>query len=264
MAGEYETLELIRDGAVATLALTRPPMNAWDGQLSVELHRAILEVAADDAIRALLLTGRGRAFSAGADVKAGFPPTPDGDWDVRTRLQELYNPLMLALRTMPKPVVSAVHGAAAGIGASLALAADLVLAAESSYFMFAFINIAFASDGGAAAFTAARVGVGRATELAMLGEPLPAPRALEWGLVNRVVPDARLEEEALALARRLAEGPTRAYATVKEQLNAFSYRELADYLALEADVQQRLTPTHDHKEGVAAFLEKRAATFNGS
>jgi 2-(1,2-epoxy-1,2-dihydrophenyl)acetyl-CoA isomerase len=260
----YETVELTRSDGIATLVLDRPQaMNAWDAQLAEELRDAIAEVAADDDVRVLLLTGRGRAFSAGADVKAGFPATAAGHWDVHTRLIEVHDPIILGLREMPKPAIAVVRGAAAGIGCSLALACDLVLAAESAYFLLAFINIGLAPDGGASAFVSARAGVGRATEMALLGEPVPASRAVEWGLANRAVPDDQLDEEALALARRLAAGPTKAYAAAKREFNAWAYSSLRAQLALEADEQQRLAATHDNAEGVAAFLEKRQAGFLG-
>ena len=260
----YETIELTRSEGIATLVLDRPQaMNAWDAQLAEELRDAIAEVGADDGVRVLLLTGRGRAFSAGADVKAGFPPTAAGHWDVHTRLIEVHDPIILGLREMPKPAIAVVRGAAAGIGCSLALACDIVIAAETAYFLLAFINIGLAPDGGASAFVTARAGVGRATEMAMLGEPVPAPRAVEWGLANRAVPDDQLDEEALALARRLAAGPTKAYAAAKREFNAWAYSKLRAQLALEADEQQRLAATHDNPEGVAAFVEKRQARFLG-
>ena len=261
----YETLELTRDSdGIATLTLDRPQaMNSWNAQLAEELRDAVATVAADDEARVLLLTGRGRAFCAGADVKAGFPPTAAGHWDVHTRLIEVHDPIILGLREMPKPAIAVVRGAAAGIGCSLALACDLVLAAESAYFMLAFIGIGFAPDGGASAFVAARAGVGRATEMAMLGEPVPAPLAVQWGLANRAVPDERLDEEALALARRLAAGPTKAYAARSASSTPGPTRACAHSSRLEADEQQRLAATRDNPEGVAAFVEKRPASFHG-
>jgi 2-(1,2-epoxy-1,2-dihydrophenyl)acetyl-CoA isomerase len=265
MSAVFETLELRRDGAVATIVLNRPQaMNAWDETLASELAAAIATVSGDEAIRAVLLTGAGRSFSAGADVKAGFPPTAEGNWDIHTRLVGVHHPTITGLREMPKPVVAAVRGAAAGIGCSLALACDLVIAAESAYFLLAFVNIGLAPDGGASAFVAARAGLGRAIEMALLGEPVPAERALEWGLANRVVPDEDLDEQAQLLVRRLAEGPTRAYAAAKREFNNWAYAQLAGQLALEADEQQLLAATHDCAEGVAAFAEKRPARFLGS
>jgi 2-(1,2-epoxy-1,2-dihydrophenyl)acetyl-CoA isomerase len=260
----YETLEITRDGAVATVILDRPQaLNAWSEQLAEELRDAVERLAHDEAVRCVTLTGRGRAFSAGADVKAGFPPTAAGHPDIHTRLVEVHHPIITGVREMPKPVIAAVNGPAAGIGCSLALACDLVIAAESAYLMLAFVRIGLAPDGGASAFVHVRAGLGRGLEMALLGEPIPARQALDWGLVNRVVADADLQNSAAALASQLADGPTRAYAATKREFNALAYRELRRQLALEADEQQVLAATYDHAEGLAAFAEKRSAAFTG-
>jgi 2-(1,2-epoxy-1,2-dihydrophenyl)acetyl-CoA isomerase len=260
----YETLEIRRDGAVSTVILDRPQaLNAWSEQLAEELRDAVERLAHDEAVRCVTLTGRGRAFSAGADVKAGFPPTAAGHPDIHTRLVEVHHPIIMGVREMPKPVIAAVNGPAAGIGCSLALACDLVLAAESAYLMLAFVRIGLAPDGGASAFVHVRAGFGRGLEMALLGEPIPARKALDWGLVNRVVADADLQDSAAALASQLADGPTRAYAATKREFNALAYRELRQQLALEADEQQVLAATHDHAEGLAAFADKRSAAFTG-
>jgi len=159
--------------------------------------------------------------------------------------------------------VAAVNGAAAGIGCSFALACDLIVAAESSYFLLAFVNVGLVPDGGSSVLIPERVGFARAAELAMLGERLPARQALEWGLINRVVSDETLQEEAAALADRLAKGPTRSYAGTKRQLNSWLYGRMDDQLALEADIQQESAESGDFLEGVQAFLEKRPARFGG-
>jgi 2-(1,2-epoxy-1,2-dihydrophenyl)acetyl-CoA isomerase len=258
------TVSLHRRGAVATLELDRPQaMNAWDAQLGDDLRRAVEEVAADDAVRAVVVTGAGRAFSAGADLKAGFDPTPEGFPDIGTALRERYHPIITGIREMPKPVVAAVNGAAAGIGCSLALACDLVVAAESAYFLLAFVNIGLVPDGGSSLLIPARVGFARAAEMAMLGERIPAPKALEWGLINRVTADAELRAEADALADRLAAGPTRSYAGSKRQLNAWLYSRMYEQLELEASIQHELAASGDFQEGVLAFVEKRPANFAG-
>jgi 2-(1,2-epoxy-1,2-dihydrophenyl)acetyl-CoA isomerase len=260
----YETLEITRDGAAATLTLNRPEaLNAWDARLAQELCDAVGQLAGDESIRCVTITGRGRAFCAGADVKAGFPETVDGHPDIHTRLVEIHHPIITGVREMPKPVLAAVNGPAAGIGCSLALACDLVIAAESAYLMLAFVRIGLAPDGGASAFVPARVGFGRALEMALLGEPIPARKALEWGLVNSVVADDELMSSAAELGERLAAGPTRAYAAAKRQFNAWAYERLRQQLALEADEQQMLAATRDHAEGVGAFREKRPAEFTG-
>ena len=163
-------------------------------------------------MRAVVITGAGRAFSSGADLKdfSGGETTPDGRPDVYKTLTERYHPIMQAIREMPKPVVAAVNGAAVGIGCSLALCCDLIVAAESAYFLLAFVNIGLVPDGGSSLFVPTRIGMARATELAMLGERMAAAKALEWGLINRVVPDERFAEETAALAARLASRARRA------------------------------------------------------
>ena len=170
---------------------------------------------------------------------------------------------MVAIRQMPKPVIAAVNGPAVGIGCSLALCSDLILAAESAYFLLAFVNIGLVPDGGSSLFLPTRVGMARATELSMLGERLPAERALEWGLINRVVPDAQLAEEAAALAARLAAGPTRSYAGAKRQLNNWLYARMDEQLELEAQIQREMATSEDFVEGALAFIQKRPARFSG-
>ena len=260
----YETIELVRRDGVAQLTLNRPrELNAWNALEADELRAAITSLHTDDEVRVVLITGAGRAFSAGADVREGFPTTADGYWDIHTRLVGVHHPIITGVRDLPKPVVAALNGPAAGIGCSLALACDLVIMAESAYLMLAFVRIGLALDGGASAFVPGRVGHARAMEMALLGEAVSAPQALDWGLVNRVVPDAEVMPAAIDLCSRLAAGPTKAYAAIKRQVNNWTYGQLADQLRFEADEQQALAATEDHREGVAAFLEKRAAGFSG-
>jgi 2-(1,2-epoxy-1,2-dihydrophenyl)acetyl-CoA isomerase len=257
-------VQVQRRGAVATILLDRPEsMNAVNAELGDDLLQALTEASDDDAVRAVVLTGNGRAFSSGADLRSGFEPTESGHPDVEKALTERFHPIILALRQMPKPAVAAVNGAAAGIGCSFALACDLVVAAESSYFLLAFVNIGLVADGGSSVLIPERVGFARAAELAMLGERLPARQALEWGLINRVVSDETLMSEAAALAERLASGPTRSYAGTKRQLNAWQFARISDQLALEASIQQELAASRDFTEGVAAFADKRAPRFEG-
>jgi 2-(1,2-epoxy-1,2-dihydrophenyl)acetyl-CoA isomerase len=161
-------------------------------------------------------------------------------------------------------VLASVNGPAVGIGCSLALCCDLIVAAESAYFLLAFVNIGLVPDGGSSLLVPSRVGLARATELSMLGERLPAARALEWGLINRVVPDAELPEETAALAARLAAGPTRSYAGTKRQLNNWLFGRMAEQLELEAKIQQEMASSDDFLEGAMAFVQKRAARFSGS
>ena len=263
---EPETITVHRDGAAVTIVLDRPDrLNAWNRRLGADLLAALREAAGDPAVRAVRLTGAGRAFSSGADLReiGEDERTADGQPDVRRMLEERYHPIIALVREMEKPVLAAVNGPAAGIGASLALASDLVLAAESAYFLLAFINIGLVPDGGSSLLVPARVGFTRAAEMALLGERITAPQALEWGLVNRVVPDAEFAAESDALLARLAAGPTRAYAGAKRQLNAWVYARMQEQLHLEASIQQEMAASGDFSEGVAAFRERRKAVFEG-
>jgi 2-(1,2-epoxy-1,2-dihydrophenyl)acetyl-CoA isomerase len=183
---------------------------------------------------------------------------------VLTRLRTTYNPLMLRLRTVPKPVIAAVNGPAVGIGCSLALACDLIVAAESAYFLLAFVNIGLGLDGGASLTLPARVGHARAFEIAYLGERIPAAQAHDWGLVNRVVPDAELEASVSALAARLAAGPPGSYASIKRTINDRLYDRFDELLDLEAVVQQERASSEDFVEGVLSFMQKRPPEFRGA
>ncbi|MDQ2676039.1 MAG: enoyl-CoA hydratase [Actinomycetota bacterium] len=267
---EFEAVNLDVADGVATIELNRPEaLNAWNLQLGTDLREALEGVAADDSVRAVLLTGAGRAFSSGADLaetRDGVSDSVDdeGNFDLSKRLRERYHPIIHAVRDMPKPVVSAVNGPAAGIGCSLALSADLIVAGHSAYFLLAFVNIGLVPDGGSSAFVPARIGLARAAEMMMLGERVSADRALEWGLVNKVVPDGSLGGEARALAERLAKGPTRSYAGSKALLNRRLYADLDGQLEAEADLQREMGRSQDFLEGVTAFAQKRDPEFKGS
>ena len=261
----YETLIWEQSGGVGRLTLNRPEtLNAWTGQFGSELKQVVEGEAAQDSVRAVLVTGAGRGFSSGADLKAGFDPAEDGMPNIRKDLHDIYHPAIAGIRRLPKPVVAAVNGPAVGIGCSLALACDLIMAAESAYFGLAFVNIGLMPDGGSTALVPPAVGKARAFQMALLGERVNAPQALEWGLVNWVHPDERLMEEANALVERLAAGPTRSYAGSKEALNHFIYRDLDAQLHLEGELQHALGRTKDFMEGVGAFVEKRQPAFSGT
>jgi 2-(1,2-epoxy-1,2-dihydrophenyl)acetyl-CoA isomerase len=263
---QFETVNVSLTGGVATIRLNRPEaLNAWNQQFGEDLLAALHRARRDEGVRAVLIEGAGRAFSSGADLKdfSGGETTSDGRPDVYKTLTERYHPIMHAIREMPKPVVASVNGPAVGIGCSLALCCDLIVAGESAYFLLAFVNIGLVPDGGSSLFLPSRIGMARATELALLGERLPAPQALEWGLINRVFPDERLGEEAAALAARLAAGPTRSYAGTKRQLNNWLYARIEEQLELEAQIQREMASSEDFLEGAMAFVEKRPTRFSG-
>jgi 2-(1,2-epoxy-1,2-dihydrophenyl)acetyl-CoA isomerase len=263
---QLDTVNLTLDEGAATIELNRPEaLNAWNRQFGEDLLAALTRAAEDDAVRAVRITGAGRAFSSGADLKdiSGDDMTPEGRPNVYKVLTERYHPIMHAIRDMEKPVVAAVNGPAVGIGCSLALCCDLVLAAESAYFLLAFVNIGLVADGGSSLFVPARIGLARATEMAMLGERVSAGQALDWGLVNAVHADDSLAEQSAALTERLAAGPTRAYAATKRELNNQLYANMGAQLELEAKLQQEMAGTDDFVEGVGAFLQKRPPRFAG-
>jgi 2-(1,2-epoxy-1,2-dihydrophenyl)acetyl-CoA isomerase len=269
MSGSGITLETVNvhvgDGT-ATVELNRPQkLNAWNLQFGLDLQAAFAHCAESEQVRAVMVTGAGRGFSSGADLTdLSGETTDEGRPNVYKALTEVYHPVMRAIREIPKPVVAAVNGPAVGIGCSLALCSDLIVAAESSYFLLAFVNIGLVPDGGSSLFVPTRVGFARASELSMLGERLYAPQALEWGLINRVVPDEDLRGEAAALVARLADGPTSSYAGTKRQLNNWLYARMDEQLELEASIQQEMAGSDDFVEGATAFLQKRKPNFRGS
>jgi 2-(1,2-epoxy-1,2-dihydrophenyl)acetyl-CoA isomerase len=265
LTSELETVELSVADRVAWITLNRPDaLNALTRQVGRDLIAALEHAEENPEIRAVVLTGAGRAFSAGADLKAGGEFTEDGKPTVRPALDEVYNPLLMKTRTLTKPVIAAVNGACVGIGCSLALASDLIVASESAYFMLVFASIGLTLDGGASALLAARVGHTRAAEIALLAERIPAPQALEWGLINRVVAPDELTDTAGQLAAKLAAGPPGSYAAIKRSFNQVLYPHFREVLEMETDLQQELAGTSDFMEGVLSFLQKRPPEFTGS
>lgn len=265
-AKAYETIDVRNDEGALRVLLNRPgTMNAWTKGFGEELLDALRSAADDDAVRAVTITGAGRAFSSGADLRdlTARGVTEDGQIDVKTTLTTVYHPILTTLRRMPKPVVAAINGPAVGIGCSLALTCDLLIAAESAYMLLAFVNIGLVPDGGALALLSTRVGAGRATQMALLGERVPASDLRKWGLVNAVLPDHEFEEFVLDTLDGLAAGPTQSYAGSKRQINAWMYANLDEQLELEASIQQEMAQSADFREGVAAFLEKRPPKFSG-
>lgn len=261
---DLQTVELKIADRVAWVILNRPEaLNAWTKQLGEEMLTALEHAAEDPDVRAIVFTGAGRAFSSGADLKASGDFGQNGTPEVLTRLRSVYNPLILRVRTVPKPVIAAVNGPAVGIGCSLALACDLIVAADSAYFLLAFVNIGLGLDGGASMTLPARVGHARAFEIAYLGERIPASQALEWGLVNRTVPDAELEAAVSGLANRLAAGPPGSYASIKSTINDRTYAGFEALLDLEAVRQQERAESTDFMEGVLSFMQKRRPEFTG-
>ena len=254
------------EAGILTLTLNRPQrLNAMSHPL-IEALIGQLGRARDDAeVRAVLLTGTGRGFCAGADLAGSGPGDAgaDGKPDLGTAMDRLFNPMIRAIRTVPKPVIAAVNGVAAGGGANLALACDIVLAARSARFDQAFVRISLIPDLGGTWFLPHTVGDARARALAMLGSSLPAEQAERMGMVWQVIDDAALMDEARKVAGRLAAGPTLSYAAIKQAMNSAGANTLDAQLDLERDLQRDLGRSTDFKEGVAAFRAKRPANFTG-
>jgi 2-(1,2-epoxy-1,2-dihydrophenyl)acetyl-CoA isomerase len=259
-----DTLLVERSGGVATLTLNRPDaLNS----LTVELKEALLaglhEVSADPGVRAVVLTGAGRAFCAGQDLREHQALVESGDPSPMHTVRDHFNPIVLGIARMPKPVVAAVNGMAAGAGASIAFAADFRIAADRARFLLAFAGIGLSLDTGASWTLPRLVGYARATAMALLAEPVGASQALEMGLVNAVVPDDGVLPAAHELATKLAAGPTAAYAAIKESLAYAQDATLEQALEKEAELQAKAGASRDHQAATAAFLRKQQPVFTG-
>ena len=260
----YQTIVFEVSDGIARLTLNRPDrLNSFNTAMHSEVQDALGTLERDASARVLVLTGAGRGFCAGQDLgdrvvaPGGAPP------DLGLSIERGYKPLILTLRRLPLPVIAAVNGVAAGAGANIALACDLVIAARSATFIQAFSKIGLVPDSGGTWLLPRLVGHARAMGLALLAEKLPAEQAAQWGLIWRCIDDAQLKEEAGKLIERLAMGPTRGLAAIKMAMQRGWRNELNAQLDLERDLQRELGRSQDYKEGVAAFGEKRAPKFKG-
>jgi 2-(1,2-epoxy-1,2-dihydrophenyl)acetyl-CoA isomerase len=260
----YESILVQSAGGIARVTLNRPDrLNSFTAAMHEELRDALAKVRADASVRVLLLTGAGRGFCAGQDLSDRAVAPGDVPVDLGASIEANYRPLVLALQSFPMPVVCAVNGVAAGAGANIALACDLVIAAKSASFIQAFSKIGLIPDSGGTYFLPRLIGTARAMGLALLGDKLPAQQAADWGLIWKCVEDADLASTVDALLAQLAQAPTRGLVATRRALHASSHATLDAQLDLERDLQRELGNSADYREGVAAFLAKRAPQFTG-
>jgi 2-(1,2-epoxy-1,2-dihydrophenyl)acetyl-CoA isomerase len=260
----YESIEFKIENGIALLTLKRPDrLNSFTQAMHLEVRHALDKLQADKSVRVLVLTGAGRGFCAGQDLndRAVEPGAPGVD--LGESVEKFYAPLVMTIKNLPLPVICAVNGVAAGAGANLALACDIVLAAKSASFIEAFCKLGLIPDTGGTWHLPRLIGPARAAGLAMLGEKLSAEKAEEWGLIWRCVPDAALMDEAMAMAEHFASAATRGLAFTKKALQASYANTLPEQLKLEGEMMRELGYSHDYREGVAAFIAKRPAHFKG-
>ncbi|HEU4850656.1 MAG TPA: 2-(1,2-epoxy-1,2-dihydrophenyl)acetyl-CoA isomerase PaaG [Telluria sp.] len=262
--GSYENILFEVAGGIATLTLNRPDkLNSFTRAMHLEVRDALEKVEADKSVRVLLLTGAGRGFCAGQDLSDRAVEPGAKGVDLGESVEQYYAPLVMKLRTLPIPVICAVNGVAAGAGANLALACDIVLAAKSASFVEVFCKLGLIPDTGGTWHLPRLVGHARATGLAMLGGKLDAERAEQWGLIWQCIPDAGLMDDARAMAEHFAVAPTKGLAFTKKALRASWDNTLEQQLKLEGEMMRELGYSHDYREGVQAFIEKRPAHFTG-
>ncbi|MDX1497420.1 MAG: enoyl-CoA hydratase-related protein [Salinisphaeraceae bacterium] len=262
----YETLIYEVSDKVALISLNRPQqLNALNSTLLREINEALTQAEEDDNVGAIVLTGEGRGFSSGADITDpnDMPFDEAGKLDLSVALHKRYHPIIERMRGMPKPIIGAANGIAAGAGCSLIINADITLAARSASFLLAFVNIGLVPDAGATWLMPQRIGTQRYLGMAMLGEKLPAETAKEWGLIWEVVDDENLRDEAIKMASKLANGPALSIDRIKRTAYAAAENDLPTQLNMEADLQRECGQSEDFTEGVQAFMQKRPAQFKG-
>jgi len=260
----FESILFQVEEGVARLTLNRPQsLNCFNTAMHQEVREALQQVREDATIRCLLLSGSGRGFCAGQDLSDRAVSADQGPPDLGDSVEKYYNPLIRGIMTLPKPVICAVNGVAAGAGASIALACDIVLAARSASFIQVFGKIGLVPDSGGTWNLPRAVGLPRAKGLALLGDKLSAEQAEAWGMIWRCMDDDQLQEESLKLAKHLATQPTLGLGMIKKLLSAATANSLHEQLELEKETMRLLGRSHDYQEGVAAFLEKRAPHFKG-
>lgn len=260
----YENIQYSLEGGIARITLNRPErLNSFNDAMHEEVRRALDNVRTETSTRVLLLTGTGRGFCAGQDLSDSSVAPGETPVDLGATIERNYKPLILTLRSLPLPVVCAVNGVAAGAGANLALACDLVIAARSASFIQAFTKIGLVPDSGGTYFLPRLVGTARALGLAMLGDKVSAEQAAQWGMIWQCVDDGALSSVVDKLLAQLAQAPTRGLAAIKQAIYASAENALPAQLDLERDLQRMLGVTDDYREGVAAFGEKRTPRFTG-
>jgi 2-(1,2-epoxy-1,2-dihydrophenyl)acetyl-CoA isomerase len=265
MGSTFQSILFEIEQGVATLTLNRPErLNSFNEAMHLEVREALDTVRASRDIRALVLTGAGRGFCTGQDLNDRKVTPGSGPVDLSVSIEKYYKPLVLSLRSLPIPVLAAVNGPAAGAGANIALACDVVVAARSAVFIQAFSRLGLIPDAGGTYFLTQRLGSQRALGLALFAEKLAAEQAEAWGLIWKCVDDHLLMPTVRGMAEQLAHGPTLGYARIKQAIHAAERQGLEQQLDLERDTQRELGFSHDYREGVAAFLEKRTPRFKGA